>query len=136
MLGSVAHVQVVYIWPLSLRGSPHLVKLLDNIFEERKKGIQLLSSGGQNINIKFSESSPDITKAQLSKIKNALCCKFILAYDSVITPSRTNTPPNWDCLTNVFYKYKYYPTNIPLRIIGWIVLYKSSLAGKNGSQQG
>ena len=86
-------------------------------------GLLKLSSGGHDVNsYEVSESSPDLTEQYLSKTKKIACCKFILVQDSVFHPCPKTTPPNWDFLVFLFDKYKFYSTNIPLRILGLIVL--------------
>ena len=65
----------------------HPSNFLDDIFTESEKGINIISSGGHNVNIKVSESLPDPIKQQLSEIEKSTYCKFILAQYSIFTPS-------------------------------------------------
>ena len=87
---------------------------MESLFEQSRQAIEKQAKGGHQHN----EDDSSVPNATV----NNVCCKLILASDPVTNIKRKLNQPQYEILSSLFYRYRPYPNDIPLCIVGRIVL--------------
>ena len=90
---------------------------MSDLMKESDLGLALLSSGG-NLKYELEPLHSDLDETKLLELKDKTCCKFILVSDGITEVNPQLRTIDWDFLYRLIEKYKYFNTNIPLRIYG------------------
>ena len=87
---------------------------MQQLFEQSQQAIKAQAQGGYQ---------PDKVDHTVPSVEiNNMCCNFILVSDPVTDVKRKLNQPQYEILTTFFHKFHSYPNDIPLRIVGRIVL--------------
>ena len=91
----------------------------EKLAEESAQGISLAVSGG------FHPDHEGLVDNDCDVVDNHAIvtqCKFLFCQNSVTHPDPKFQVNDWEFISNIFDKYRLYSTNIPLRILGHLVL--------------
>ena len=89
-----------------------LKNYIKSLFEKSKYAVDKQAKGGhQHCNLDVASTTV-----------NNVCCDLILASDPLTKVKRKLNLPQYEILSSLFHKYRPYPNEVPLRIIGRVVL--------------
>ena len=87
---------------------------MQSLFEQSKYAVEKQAKGGHQ----RDENSLDVAKITV----NDVCCDLILASDPLTDVKRKLNLPRYEILSSLFYKYCPYANDVPLCIMGRVVL--------------